>query len=192
MSEAFVTLWSLDRCRWLSRAGDVGPIEVIFGGPHISLPSLAAVRPGDTIFPVSVRDGALFVVAQLLVQRLMPPEEYIRERHGIDAKPNTLWDSMLKDLEKSRPTIGHRFPTTCADSAAVGIGSEIRFDRMFPSVELHALRLGPKTGKEKALSGLVEGSLKSSHAFQGHVRRLSSESARALEELVGWVAPPPN
>ena len=57
MANSFVVLWTLERCRWLQRVGDKGPLEVIFGGPHTSMPSIAALRAGDRI--KGVIDGQL-------------------------------------------------------------------------------------------------------------------------------------
>jgi hypothetical protein len=51
MPDSLVVLWSLERCRWLRRVQDRMPLEVIFGGPHTSLPSLRNVSIGDTIYP---------------------------------------------------------------------------------------------------------------------------------------------
>lgn len=177
MAEAYVVLWTLERCRWLQRVADHGPIEVVFGGPHTSQPSIAAVRPGDTIYPVAVIDGALALIARLAVDRMLAPEQFVHERLGIEPDRSEMWDTLFHDLKNSRPEVGHRVPITCADHAAVGSGTRIRFDRLFPPDDLQFLRLGAKPGKEQPLAGVIGGRLKNNFSLQGHVRRLSTESA---------------
>jgi hypothetical protein len=189
MAEAYVVLWTVERCRWLQRIRDEGPIEVVFGGPHTSQPSIAAVRQNDVIYPVAVLDGALRLIAQLTVDTVLSPERFVRERLGIELGPGEMWDTLFHDLKKSRPDVGHRVPITCADEAAVGRGTNIRFDRSFPGDALGFLRLGPKAGKEKPLLGVVDDRLKNNFSLQGHVRRLSGHSAALFAEQFDEVHP---
>ena len=182
MPDTFTILWTIDRCRWLQKVRDSGPIEVIFGGPHTSQPSLEAVRVGDTLVPVAVMDGALHLLARLEVTQFLPPDGFVRQRFGLEAGPSEMWDTRFQELKRSHPEVGHRVPITCADVAAVGSGSSIRFDRILPSSSLESLRLGPKPGREKPIRGIVDGRLQNNLSFQGHVRRLSAESAALLIE----------
>ena len=46
MSNAYVSLWTKVRCAWLRRVRDSRPLLVLFGGPHLSLPSMAARERG--------------------------------------------------------------------------------------------------------------------------------------------------
>jgi len=177
MPDAFVVLWTLERCKWLQRVKDVGPLEVVFGGPHTSQPSVESVRPGDTIYPIAVMDGTLHLIGRVLVASLMPPSQFVRERLGLSVAANEMWDTRFQELKRSHPEIGHRFPMTCAEVAAVGEGTSIRLDRILPGSDLAALRLGPKPGREQPIRGVEEGRLKNNFSFQGHVRRLSPESA---------------
>lgn len=177
MAEAYVVLWTVERCRWLQRIRDEGPIEVVFGGPHTSQPSVAAVQPGDTIYPVAVIDGALRLIARLAVDHIRAPDQFVRQRLGIELGPSEMWDIRFHDLKKSQPEVGHRVPITCADHAAVGSGTPIQFDRVFPGADLKSLRFGPKAGSEQPLTGVVSDRLKNNFSLQGHVRRLSGESA---------------
>jgi hypothetical protein len=182
MANAYVTLWTVERCKWLQRVRDEGPLEVVFGGPHTSQPSIAAVRPGDIIYPVAVLDGALRLIASLAVDRLCAPDDFVRERLGIELGAKEMWDTLFHDLKKTRPEVGHRLPITCADHAAIGKGSTFRFDRVFPPNELELLRLGSKAGSEQPLTGVVEGRLKNNFSLQGHVRRLSADSAERFAQ----------
>lgn len=186
MSDSFVTLWTVERCRWLERAGDQGPLEVVFGGPHISLPSLKSIRVGDAIYPVLIGGGCLNVVARLNVEELMAPEDFVQARLGIVRKETMMWDQLFAELKRSHPTIGHRFPTTCCDLAATGKhGSDIRFDRPLPPGALDKIKLGPKAGRELPLKGIEDGRMKNSFSLQGHVRRLSADSAAIFQEIFG-------
>ena len=83
--ESYVLLWSLDRIKWLKRVNDTGPLEVVFGGPHISQPSIDRLVPGDSVYPISVSKGRLLVLARLDVRELLDPDEYVRRRLGIEA-----------------------------------------------------------------------------------------------------------
>jgi hypothetical protein len=182
MAEAYTVLWTVERYRWLRRVGDEGPIEVVFGGPHTSLPSIAGVRPGDSIFPVAVIDGSLRLIAHLTVDRILSPEQFVLERFRLVLRPGQTWDMFFHELEKTRPDIGHRVPTTCADQAAVGQGTAIRFDRIFPGADLTHLRFGPKASKERPLTGITDDRLTNSFSLQGHVRRLSADSAERIAQ----------
>jgi hypothetical protein len=178
MPDSWVVLWTLERCRWLQRVGDEGPLEVIFGGPHTSMPSIEAVRVGDRIYPVSVNEGALCVIAAMKVESLISPEDFVRQKLGIVCPPDKMWDQLFRELKQSQPSVGHRVPFTCADLAAVGTGgSRIRFDRNVPGADLPAITLGSKPGREQPLKGVIDGRLKNNFSLQGHVRRLSEKSA---------------
>ena len=183
MPDSFVTLWTLERCRWLTRVKDRGPIEVVFGGPHLSLPSIAAVRVGDVIYPVMIKQGNLHVIARLEVETITSPEHYMQSRHGFSERPG-MWDTRFANLSDAEVGFGHRFPTTCCDLAAMGSrGSDIRFDRVMPGTALDKIRLGPKRGREVPLKGVEGARMKNNYSLQGHVRRLSSESGAMFAAL---------
>ena len=78
----YLTFWSKEHVRTLERAGDQGPLSVIYGGPHTKMPSLAAVRPGDILYPASIRDGTLCAMARLEVERIEPALEYLMREVG--------------------------------------------------------------------------------------------------------------
>ncbi len=186
MSESFVVLWTLERCRWLQRVRDHGPLEVIFGGPHRSLPTIESVTIGDAIYPVCVIDGTIHVIARMHVSSLVPPEEYVAVHFGFTRLPGQMWDVLYQELKRSGPDFGHRFPTTCCDRAATSVnGSDIRFDRPISAHQMQTLTFGPKPGREKPLKGLTSGRLRSVFSLQGHVRRLSAPSAAVFEACVG-------
>lgn len=89
MGNSYVTMWAKFWIRRIQLAQDKGPLEVIFGAPHISLPSISHVVPGDRIYPIFVNRGAIFVIAchstlqtQLLPERVQGVD--IAERLGAD------------------------------------------------------------------------------------------------------------
>lgn len=149
------------------------------------MPSIRALRPGDRVFPLLVAGGGLYVVARMEVERLVFSDEFVVERLQIVRPPLTMWDQLFAELKRTRPSVGHRVPTTCADLAAVGTsGSEIRFDRRVSEKDLVTIRLGPKSGHEQPLTGIVESQLKNSFSLRGHLRRLSTDSAEVLAGLI--------
>lgn len=184
MRDHFTTLWTKERRRRLEREGDRGPIEVIFGGPHISQPNLDSVKIGDVIYPVLVDEGRLIVAARLEIEARMDPRDFVRSRLGFDAPQTAMWDELYAEVHHSHPAFGHRFPTTCCEVAAAGSrGSDIRFDRSLPGKLLGQIRLGPRPGREAPLRNVEGGFLKNHLGFHGHVRRLSAASAVEFEAL---------
>lgn len=71
---AYTVMWARDHCVALRKAGDEGkPLQVLFGGIHQSAPSLkrAGIAPGDVVFPVSVYNGSLYILAGAVVDKLV-------------------------------------------------------------------------------------------------------------------------
>ena len=185
MPSSFAVLWTLERCRWLQRAQDRGPLEVIFGGPHTSLPSIDAVSVGDAIYPICIVSGELNVIARIDVSDIMSPDEYVQARLGFTRPATRMWDELFQEFKRSSPGFGHRLPTTCCEKAAVGSGTELLFSRAISAHQLETLTFGPKPGRERPLKGVSDGRLRNVFAFQGHVRRLSEKSAGVFAEYVG-------
>ena len=185
MAESFVILWTQERIRWLQRVKDFGPLEVIFGGPHISMPAIDHVSLGDCLYPVAVRGGKVFLLAGMKVQAIEPPDEFVRNRFGLERPAGCMWAEFFRWLKTKQPSVGHRIPFTCADSAAIGDqGSPFQFDRVVPPDLLEQLRFGQSSGRELPLKGFVDGQLKNNFSLQGHVRRLSQESAVWLAAML--------
>lgn len=181
MGNSYVTMWSKFFIKRIQLARDNGPLEVIFGGPHISLPSISHVAPGDRIYPIFVNKGAIFVIACLNVTEIIEAEQYVYERLGVKRREGM----GLRHLASAEPALGHRLPKTCADLAAVGTGSELVWDRSLNPGELESLRLGPKPGKEMPLKYMADGFLKRDNSLRSHVRRVSEETRGILERAAG-------
>jgi hypothetical protein len=136
------------------------------------------------IYPVFVKEGALYILGSMTVEALLPPDDYVRSRLGIVVPPTKMWDQLFQELKRSRPSLGHRVPTTCCDMAAVSnVGSGIRFDRQVPADLLASITLGPKAGREQPLKGVSDGQLKNNFSLHGHVRRLSLQSEALFASL---------
>ena len=179
---SYFILWPNDWCKRLLQVNDFGPFEAVYGGPHTSVPSLGKVAVGDLIYPISVKDGKLFILGRMKVERITDAEVYLKEQN-ITKPYGEMWDTLASELLKKRPDLGHRIPRTCIDNVATGRGTEFRFDFGVPAEIIDNLRFGPKAGQEKGLSRSKDGKL--SHiALQGHYRRLSADSATVVADLM--------
>jgi len=72
----YMIFWSQDHVKKLKKAGDNGPIQVVYGGRHTKEPSLKKIKVGDVIFPVALEKERLVVMARLQVERLENAFEY--------------------------------------------------------------------------------------------------------------------
>lgn len=87
--QSYVVLWSRDRCREVRRAGDEGkPLEVVYGGAHTSQPLLSRyrVRRGHRLYPISVHQGALLIIAGMTVEEIIDWREYVVRFLGVDER----------------------------------------------------------------------------------------------------------
>lgn len=83
MPSSYISLWSADRYKLLSKYKQTGqPLEVLFGGPHSSMPSFGkyGVSPGDYIYPVRVHQGTMYILGCMRVKVVQPIEDYVLER----------------------------------------------------------------------------------------------------------------
>ena len=78
----YITYWSREHIRRLERAGDGGPLSVVYGGPHTAMPSIASLKAGDVIYPVTIRDGTLCVMARMGVETVEPALDYLMREVG--------------------------------------------------------------------------------------------------------------
>lgn len=178
---AYFIFWPNDWCKRLLKAGDEGPLQVVYGGPHSSVPSLGKVQQGDLIYPVAVRSGELFILGRLQVAHISDAETYLTT-HNI-GKLDGMWDTSAPLLLRQQPTLGHRVPRTCVDHAATGEGTRLRFDFGVPAELVRRLQFGPKAGQEKPLIPGADGNV-SAISLQGHYRRLSADSAVLVADFM--------
>ncbi|WP_432586368.1 hypothetical protein ABVG11_09670 [Streptomyces sp. HD1123-B1] len=171
MPNAYTTLWTNDVCRYLRRKGQEGErLVILFGGPHLSLPSFvrAGVEEGDHIYPVRAFRKRLWALGRMEVGRILPYDT-VGERTALEDYVRLLrWDG-LKAGGVSEVLLGPP-------------GSPLRFDRPLPPDLLTSLTYTSRRG-ERRLKHVVDGELRHSTGVQG-IFRLAPESAAAMEALV--------
>lgn len=78
----FMVYWSKDYLKELKAAGDSGPIKVIYGGPHSTMPSIESVEVGDIVYPVTIANGTLCVLARLPIEKKEIAFHYVLRETG--------------------------------------------------------------------------------------------------------------
>ena len=78
----FMVYWSKDYVKELKSAGDSGPIKVIYGGPHSTMTSIESVEVGDIIYPVTIANNTLCVLARLPVENKEIAFHYVLRETG--------------------------------------------------------------------------------------------------------------
>lgn len=79
----YIVYWPQDRVRELEKAGDSGPIKVVLGSIHSRMPSIASIKEGDLVFPVSLIQKQLYVMARLPVEHREAAFDYLMREVGI-------------------------------------------------------------------------------------------------------------
>lgn len=76
----YIVYWAKDYVSAVKKAGDKGPLKVVYGSPHTVMPYISSVKIGDIIYPVTVKNGTLAVMARLPVEKIEPAFDYtVRE-----------------------------------------------------------------------------------------------------------------
>lgn len=78
----YITFWSKDYVKQLTKAGDRGPFKVVYGGPHLKMPYISSVKAGDIVYPVSIQNKTLAVMARLQVEKVEPAFDYLMRETG--------------------------------------------------------------------------------------------------------------
>ena len=63
----YMVCWPQDRWKEIKKAGDTGPIKVVYGSIHARMPTIASIKVGDVVFPVTQMNKHLYVLARLPV-----------------------------------------------------------------------------------------------------------------------------
>ena len=63
----YMVLWPQDRWKEIKKAGDTGPIKVVYGSIHARMPTIASIKVGDVVFPVTYMQKHLYAMARLPV-----------------------------------------------------------------------------------------------------------------------------
>ena len=185
--ESFLVLWSKERHRELRRVIQQQPtLSMIFGGPHLSLPSFSkfGVRPGDRIFPVFTEDRRLYLMCGATVREVHPIRPFLVSEFGITTEQaaGSLW-SVWPALKRQYPAVAHLRDDECVDEAATCESTPLRFDRVVPSAMLTRLTFRSSKG-ERPLRQVEDGQLKSTVSIQNGYFRLAPDSAKDLEALL--------
>lgn len=78
----YITFWSKDYVKELEKNKDIGPFKVVYGSQHTKMPSISSLKPGDIIYPVSIQEGTLCVMARLPIKKIEPAFDYLMRETG--------------------------------------------------------------------------------------------------------------
>lgn len=188
MPNAILVVFPRWRYKKYVQAGCIGqPLRVLFGGLHQSAPSFKTfgVTAGDSVYPVSVRNGVMHIVGRLDIDAIVPVRQYLAMRFGMPEAEDFPWRDAVDRLLALKPKLLlPLLPRGCITEAAVGKGrTTIRFNRAVPGDVLERLRLTSRTGPERRLRDLDDGRLKSVQTLLGRLYRLTDQSAEEFAQL---------
>lgn len=186
MADAYTMFWTRERCDALRRLGWAGrPLETLFGGPHTSEPSFlrAGVRSGDTVYPIAVRAGVLFILGRTRVRRILAFEDFVKQRP--DLFPPSFSEQLAFDdrFRAARQAIRALAPTCTDEAVECEDSTPLRFDLAVSPDLLARLRFRSQRRERDLHRHLRDGRLVQSMGVQG-IYRLSESSASELEALV--------
>ncbi len=78
----YMVCWPQDRWKEIKKAGDTGPIKVVYGSIHSRMPTIASIQVGDVVFPVTYARKHLYVLARLPVTHREPAFDYTMRELG--------------------------------------------------------------------------------------------------------------
>jgi hypothetical protein len=194
VAHAYTIFWTQDCSNTLRRLGWAGrQIETLFGGPHTSEPSFirAGVRPGDLVYPITVRSGVLSVLSLVRVRSMLRLDDYI-EQHA-DLFSLNLAEPPTRAFDRYRiahPAVASLAPTCTDEVIECEESTPLRFDLTIPPDLLARLHYRSQRRERDLSPHLRGGRLVSSVAIQG-IYRLSEPCACELEALVLGSALPP-
>ena len=185
--ESFLVLWSKERHRQLRRAAEQqSRLRVVFGGPHLSLPSFTrfGVRPGDRILPVFAQNRRLHLMCGATIHAIQPIRPFLQSRFGIteEQAAGSLW-SVWPELKRRHPEVAYLRDDECVEEAAICESTLLRFDRIVPPAILMRMMFCSSRG-ERPLKQVQDGNLQSTVSIQNGYYRLASHSANELEGLL--------
>jgi hypothetical protein len=126
MPDSFTVYWSKSRVDiargWLASH----PIPFLCGGPHISQPSFsrAGVKPGDTVYPITLRGPNIHLLASFTVDRIIPVDEFIEHRPDLyPLSDRGRWIGETLDLAAKRLSWHRALCWTCTEHVLVPVAS---------------------------------------------------------------------
>ena len=174
---SYMILRQWERITQILKNGDTGPWQAIFGGEHTSQPTLGKIGDGDTIYPISVNQGNLWLLGRMTISHVVDPNPWIEKMTGIDPK-GIMWDTYWDAHKK---TVTHLIPITCVNAAALTDNGTPIGRWLVPPDTVARLRLGP-AGKEQPIK-TNDGKV-ASVSLQGHFRRLTPSSVALLDDVL--------
>lgn len=78
----YIVYWPSEQIKKLEKAGDTGPIQVVLGSVHTKMPSIKTVKVGDVIYPVTLKDKTLCIMARLQVEKVESAFDYLLRETG--------------------------------------------------------------------------------------------------------------
>jgi len=187
MPDSYTELWSSHRIDLLRKAHQEGArLEVLFGGPHSSLPSHRryGVTAGDYIYPIRVDKGVMYILGRMRVREILTLEEYIDRNPQI--VEGVAKDPEYPDLTLSRYMERHPEKTyltpTCTDEAVLGEeGTPIKLGIAVPGDLLERLEYRSQRGVRKLK--VKDGKLQKWMSVWG-IYRLTQSSAEEIDALL--------
>lgn len=204
----FMVYWPQDWVDELKKAGDKGPIKVVYGSIHSRMPTIASVKAGDVVFPVTLMKKKLYVMARLPVTHRERAFDYCMRELGCECGaliPEGIaveWDGGFYAMsggksfrgienapegvrivgQKEKPHAKHQEPFNCCSQWAVwGEEGSVIEPRALPEDVISLLRFGYPKSKERALLVDKNGNVLVSSLTA--TRRMSEETAGVFEGL---------
>jgi hypothetical protein len=178
MTSSYIIFWNKDRIETYSKNGDIGPLSVIFGGPHQSQPTLGKIKIGDIIFPITVIDGAAYILGRMEIEAIITEKEFLKN-NIIENVGNLTWDEYRI---KYNDRITHKIPWNCMERAAIGKNGTKIIKRKLPKEKIDLIKLGAKEGQETLLK-IKDGKIQTSNLI-GYFRKLSKDSEKIFNEII--------
>lgn len=180
----YMVYWPQDRVKEIQKSGDTGPIKVVLGSIHSRMPTIVSIKEGDVVYPVTLMDKKLYIMARLPVEHRERAYDYLVRELGNPCS-SLVPDGVEWELYYNtpiKPHLEHQRPFNCCSEWAVWgeQGSNIE-PRQLPDEVLSELRFGYPKSKEKGLRFDKKGNVVSSCLCS--TRRLSPETLKIFEAL---------
>lgn len=181
----YITYFPKEQIKALSKAQDNGPITVIFGSKHTKMPSIKSVKVGDIIYPITIINGILYVVARLPVENIEVAYDYLVRELGNHCGA-LVPDGVDWKLYDNTPLLSHKKHqepfNCCSELAATStMGSTIEL-RPIPEEYLTELRFGSSKSREKGLNFNKDGKI-SILSISSTIRKMSDDTMKIFEAL---------
>lgn len=207
----YMVYWPQDWVQQLKKAGDTGPIRVVYGSIHSRMPTIVSIKVGDIVFPVTLLKKKLYAMARLPVTHRERAFDYCMRELGnqygallpegivLEYASNYYWSwdckryNRLEDVPEDatviplsqqveKPHAKHQNPFNCCSQWAVwGEEGSSIEPRPLPDECIPLLRFGYPKSKEKALRLDKNGNILSMSLTA--TRRMSAETAAIFEAL---------